>query len=248
MVDENIVVGDVEVTEDVITDLDDAESGDDNDVEVTGDTEENGDFDPDEFDGTDDNYVIGAYDVSKYKESLNLEDNGNYDSLTAYLTKMESIGLTQEQVEFMLELEDADDDKVEEPKAPTKAEVQAKLKKELTREEANNYKSINSYVSNMLAGSDLEVHRNEIMTNPNLVKIMNLAYKNSIGANKTGTLDNKSKRVEKQIRSMGFDDAMAQIKQTMVKKGDTKALAKQLSGVVSDKEKFAQMMAAMGIN
>lgn len=215
------------------------------DVEVV---EEDDEFNPDDFEfGDDELYSVGGYDLSKYKETFDLTDEKALTAVTNYVEGLLDKGFTQEQVEYLLDREIADvdeeDDKPSKPK--TAKEIKENLNKSLTAEEKRNYNGINRFVADMLTGTELEEFRNEIVTNPNLVKLMNIAYKKSLGENKLKMP--VTRKPERQIKSIGFDDAVAQVKQSIVKKGDTKGLVKQLSGTVADKEQFEQMMRAMGL-
>lgn len=248
MVDDNIEVVVDNVDTDVVENVETDEIVLDDDTAVETATEEDDlEFNPDELEFEDDElYNIGGYNLSKYKENFDLEDEKTLTTVTNYVEGLLDKGFTQEQVEFLLDREIADTDEEEKPNKPkTAKEIKENLNKSLTAEEKRNYNNVNRFVADMLTGTELEEFRTEIVTNPNLIKLMNIAYKKSLGETKLRTP--VTKRSEKQIRSVSFDDAMSQVKQSMTKKGDTKSLVKQLSGSVADKEQFVQMMKVMGL-
>ena len=242
VLDENIIDTNNETSiEEEVIDNGPEESNIEEDIE-----EEDGEFDPEKaFEEDEGVYVIGGYDLSKYKETLGLENPENLELITKYAEGLESKGFTQDQIEYLIEREMVDEPK-EEPKKPNAKEIKENLNKSLTVEEKRNYKYVNSYVNSIVEGTELSKYKNEIMQNPNLVKIMHLAYKGSLGT-KTGLKAASSRTVEKQIKSVSMDDAYSQIMDTLGKGGDVKSLSKDLKGKVNDKDSFNQLMRSIGL-
>ena len=178
----------------------------DNEVELNQqyDNEVNEDLDngnlDDLFDNDTENYNIGGYDLSKYKDILSFEDENNMVEFNAYIDKFAKAGFTQEQIEFLIDDEIADD----EPKELTKQDIKERLNS-LSREEKRNYKAVNSFVNNALQGTELQGKERQIMSNPALVKLMNIVYKQSLG--KTANLKSMQKINEKPIKTLTLDDA-----------------------------------------
>lgn len=216
----------------------DLNSGVDNEVETTED-----EFDPDKMFDEEElvSYNFGIYNLEKFKDVLDFENQELHDEFNSYVLDLEAKGFTQEQVEFMLEREIA---KPEPEK--NKEDVKEVLKKSLTIEEKRNYSNINNFVTDMIAGTEFEESKNDIMQNPALVKLFNQIYKKSLS--KTGSLNNlATKSKEKQIKSLDYETAMSKVKDSLAKKGDTRGLVSSLINSVSDKEKFIAVTKAMGL-
>ena len=207
------------------------------------------DIDEIDFDDDEGLYVIGSYDLNAYKEELGLDNSDNLEKVTNWIAGFEEAGFTQEQIDFLIKKELADDDEEEPEKKPkTKLEIKAELNKALTIEERRNYNSVKSYVTGLLGEGELAQYKDDILHNPNLVKLFNLVYKDKIGKQATGKVNGGlHKPQEKRVANVSIDDAFAQIQTTLSKKGDVKKLVKELTGRVNDKDSFAQLIKTMGI-
>lgn len=219
----------------------------DDQTEEVEEPEEQEDIDEINFDDDEGIYVIGSYDLNQYKDDLGLEDPDNLEKVTNWIAGFEEAGFTQEQIDFLIKKELADEEEAP-PKPKTKSEIKAELNKALTIEERRNYNSVKSYVTGLLGESELAQFKDDILHNPNLVKLFNLAYKDKIGKQATGKVNGAlHKPQEKRVANVSMDDAFTQIQTTLSKKGDVKKLVKELTGRVNDKESFAQLVKTMGI-
>lgn len=217
------------------------------DIEEVEETEE-AEFDPDEEGFDEDEYTFEGYDLSAFKDKFDFSTEENVGIITKYLSGLQDQGFTQAQVEFLIEKELSDEDEEEPKNKPkTAAEIREELKANLTQEERRNYKAVNAFVADMLEGSELSEFKKEIMSNPNLVKLMHVAYQKSLG--KTGNINKAvSKKGEKTIRSVSYDDAYEELISAVSKKnGNAKEVADRLMKTVSDKESFSKIVKAMGL-
>ncbi|MGL5056832.1 MAG: hypothetical protein ACRC6A_05665 [Fusobacteriaceae bacterium] len=211
------------------------------DLEVDVDAE----FDPDEEDFDDERYTIHGYNLESLNDILFLDDPENVEVATAWLAKYVDAGFSQEQMEFLIRKEMAEEEKPTK-KGKTASEIKDDLKTNLTSEERRNYKAVNSFLADTLEGTELEGYRKEIMQNPYLVKFANAIYTKSLG--QTGRLNKTMPRAtEKTISATSYEDAKSQLMDALQKKQDVKAVASKLAKSVSDKDSFSQLIQAMGL-
>lgn len=152
--------------------------------ETKEDEESEEDFSIDDLDLLENETTFGKYDLSKYKDNLAYENIEAMDNLKQVAQKMDELGFSQEQVEFILDnIYEASQETDEQlPKKMTKAEVEANLKKYLTPEERLDYRTVNNYVKDIIKGSEFEGLEKNIMTDPLLIKFARLFYKKSVGS------------------------------------------------------------------
>lgn len=171
------------ITESVIDDSEPETQPEEGETKEEDTTEEGGvEFNPDEIDFSDQETTFGKYDLSKFKDNINFENSEAMDAFNQEAKKMEELGFTQEQVEYICESVLGMNEEVGEVKMPTKSEITSNLKKGLTIEEQRNYKAINSFVKEALKGTELESETQFIMSNPKIVKLVNAVYKKASGA------------------------------------------------------------------
>lgn len=203
-------------------------------------TEDNDNLD-DMFDDDTDVYTVAGYNLSKYKDILDFENEEVMTEFNSYAEKFANKGFTQEQIEFILDdkLEDLKDDN--KPKKPTKEEIKNKLTNSLSREEKRNYKAINSFIAGALNGTELQGKEKEIMSNPALVKLCNIIYKQSLS--KTTNLKSTQKPNEKNIRTTTLDEAYDRLlestKDTSINKEE---LIKELRSTVADRQGLEELL------
>ncbi len=152
--------------------------------ETKEDEESEEDFSIDDLDLLENETTFGKYDLSKYKDNLAYENIEAMDNLKQVAQKMDELGFSQEQVEFILDNIYEASQEIDEqlPKKMTKAEVEANLKKYLTPEERLDYRTVNNYVKDIIKGSEFEGLEKNIMTDPLLIKFARLFYKKSVGS------------------------------------------------------------------
>lgn len=241
----------INVEQEVINEVDDNVQEnidvDDNVVDNEDNQEESQDeeFDPDKlFEDENYNYQFGQYDLSKYKDVFDFDNEELISEFTQYAKEYSDRGFTQEQIEFILD-DKIKDLKSEEPKhIPTQKEIKEKLNNSLSREEKRNYSMINNFIGNVLKGSELEGKEKEIMQNPALVKMLNLVYKNSLNA--TTNIKSMQKPKEKQIKSISLDEAKEVLMDGILNGTADENLIKSLKTQVTDIESFDILLEALG--
>ena len=139
--------------------------------------EQDEEFNSDDMNFTENDTTFGIYDLSKYKDNINFENTEAMEAFNKEAKKLEQLGFTQEQVDYMCESILGLNEEAEQPQKLTKKEVQANLKKYLTVEEQRNYAAINNYTKEALRGTELEGNITEIMSNPYLVKLAYALYR-----------------------------------------------------------------------
>lgn len=242
MEDEQIVLGDTPIEDELVDN--EGETPVDNDEQNPEDNaNEDEEFDPDKmFEDDVDQYNVAGYDLSKYKDVLNFEDESVVEEFSQYIQKYSDKGFTQEQIEFILDdrLSDVD----EKPKRPSMKDIQARLSQELSREERRNYRAVNAFVSGALNDTDLAGREKEIMQNPALVKLMNIIYKKSLGS--TTNLKSTQKPKEGQLKSMSYDDASDRLLKAIENGEADSKLINNLKSQVVDREAFDELLEALG--
>lgn len=227
------------------------EVAENNEVLENEDTEDAEEFDPSslftEEDGIEKaNYVFGEYDLSKYKDILDFKNEELVNEFNSYADKYSNLGFTQEQVEFILDerISEAQESERRKERKPTQKEIKERLQNSLTKEEIRNYNSIGKFVRYIVDGTEFEEKANEILQNPSLIKLFNMAYKKSLG--KTTNINAISKKQERQISSMSIDDATNKLLKAIEKGEADESLVKQLKASVTDKEAFDDLLEALG--
>ena len=150
--------------------------------------DDNEEFDPNKMDFSENDATFGKYDLSKFKDKIIFENTEAMEAFNQEAKKLEELGFTQEQVDYMCESVLGLNNEPQQPEKLTRKEVQANLKKVLTIEEQRNYAAINNFATEALRGTDIEGNTKEIMSNPYLVKLVNAVYRKAAG----GKVINKS--------------------------------------------------------
>lgn len=233
--------GDVEGNPDTDTE------NEENPIVEEEDSEENSEGDlEDLFDEEDledpNQYNIGGYDLSKYKDIINPDNDKDYQEFSDYISAMKDNGFTQKQVEFMIDKEIAEEEQT--PNKPDKKAIKEKLNASLTLDEKRNYKALNNFVSGAIQGTDIENQREEIMTNPALVKLVNTIYKKTLG--RTTNINRTKAPSEGRIKTMSIDSAFDVLNQAMSDGGNIDEVIKNLRKKVSDKEGFKDLLKVIG--
>ena len=182
---------DQEVIEATETDVEDVlDATDEVDVEETveeqeGTTEESEEseeqevdteFNPDEidFDDDEDLYKFGDYNLSKFKDVLDVSSDEVVEDIKNTAKELSEHGFTQEQIEYLIEK--SMDNTPQEVKEPTREEVMKELKENLSVAERRDYKKVGSYLKEQLKGTELEGYYKEAMSNPGVYKLVHTLY------------------------------------------------------------------------
>lgn len=164
--------------------------------DTTEQEEENTEFDPDtlEFEETEEDFTFGDYNLSKFKDNLNLSDENVRRGMTELAAELKENNFTQAQIEWLMEKEIyavQNKNSVE----PTKEQVMKELKETLTVQERKDYKVVGNYLKENLKGTEIEKYYKEAMANPAVFKIVHALYsKNVSGKPITATKENKEVR------------------------------------------------------
>lgn len=167
---------------------------------ATEQQEESTEFDPDnlEFEETEEDFTFGDYNLSRFKDNLNLSDENVRKGMTELAAELKENNFTQAQIEWLMEKEISavqNKNSIE----PTKEQVMKELKETLTIQERKDYKAVGGYLKENLKGTELEKYYKEAMANPAVFKIVHALYsKNISGKPITPTKDTKEvKKPEK---------------------------------------------------
>lgn len=187
-------------------------------------------------------YLIGGYNLDKYKELISLDNEEDVKEFSDYMLSMKEKGFTQEQVEFMIDEEIAEDAQ-EKPKLDKKS-IKEKLSNSLTLEEKRNYKALNNFISSAIQGTDMEGSREKIMMNPALVKLVNTIYKKTLG--KTTNINRTNSPKEGRRKTISIESAYDTINQAMSTGENIDKVIKDLKSQVSDKQGFKDLLKIIG--
>lgn len=186
-VEEEVVV-EPEVTEEVIEEQ--PEEPQEEEVEKPKE------FDPDELEFEDEEekideaemYTFDEYNLEAYKDIFDFETPESRAVIQEEVAKLKAKGYSQEKVEGYIDaLLERENDKGE---VVTAEKVKAELNESLSKEEKANYKAIGNWLRDGIKGTEFEGAKyKDIMSNPQLVKLMNTLYKQSIGKNGVKTVE-----------------------------------------------------------
>jgi hypothetical protein len=183
----------------------------------TSKEDEDEDFNPDSMNFDENDATFGVYNLSKFKDNINFENTEAMEAFNEEAKKLQKMGFTQEQVEYMCENILGLNAEPEQSEKLTKKQVQENLKNGLTIEEQRSYTTINNFVKETLKGTELEFGIQEIMANPMLVKLAYTFYKKSSG----GKVINKANVKQGQNTQYTFSIAEKQYEQYLTKNPDS---------------------------
>ena len=84
-------------------------------------------FNSDNMDFTENDTTFGIYDLSKYRDNINFDNTEAMEAFNEEAKKLEQLGFTQEQVDYMCESILGLNEEAEQPQKLTKKEVQANI-------------------------------------------------------------------------------------------------------------------------
>lgn len=158
--------------------------------------EEQKEFDPDELEFEEEEekideaemYTFDEYNLEAYKDIFDFETPESRAIIQDEVAKLKAKGYSQEKVEGYIDaLLERESNKREVVTAET---VKAELNESLSKEEKANYKAIGNWLRDGIKGTEFEGAKyKDIMSNPQLVKLMNTLYKQSIGKNGVKTVE-----------------------------------------------------------
>lgn len=169
--------------------------------ETTEQEEESTEFDPDtlEFEETEEDFTFGDYNLSRFKDNLNLSDENVRRGMTELAAELKENNFTQAQIEWLMEKEISavqNKNSVD----PTKEQVMKELKETLTVQERKDYKAVGGYLKENLKGTELEKYYKEAMANPAVFKIVHALYSKNISGKPVIVGTTK----EKEVRQTGM--------------------------------------------
>ena len=195
-----------EVVETTETEIDEAVENTEEVEETTEETnqeeeqqkEETEEFNPDELDlETDDLYKIGGYDLTKYKDRIDLTNDtirSNFENMAKELT---DLGFQQNQIEYLLDKEFGN---LNQETERTSEEIKKELSEVLSPQEKRNYKAVGGYVKDLLKDDPkMQTAYKEIMGNPYIVKLLNKAYTHSLNGKDINSFKEQKEITEKPL-------------------------------------------------
>ena len=228
-----------EVVETTETEIDEAVENTEEVEETTEETnqeeeqqeEEIEEFNPDELDlETDDLYKIGGYDLTKYKDRIDLTNDSirsNFESMAKELT---DLGFQQNQIEYLLDKEFGN---LNQETERTSEEIKKELSEVLSPQEKRNYKAVGGYVKDLLKDDPkMQTAYKEIMGNPYIVKLLNKAYTHSLN----GKDINSFKEQKEEIKAgLSIEEAQAKLNKALSYGKADKEFIKNLRAETQDK-------------
>lgn len=193
--------------------------------------EEKEEFNPDELDlETDDLYKIGGYDLTKYKDRIDLTNDtirSNFENMAKELT---DLGFQQNQIEYLLDKEFGN---LNQETERTSEEIKKELSEVLSPQEKRNYKAVGGYVKDLLKDDPkMQTAYKEIMGNPYIVKLLNKAYTHSLN----GKDINSFKEQKEEIKAgLSIEEAQAKLNKALSYGKVDKEFIKNLRAETQDK-------------
>lgn len=237
----NEEVQDETTDNDVETEEQDTEETQEEQAEEHQEEEE---FNPDELDlETDDMYKINDYDLTKYKDRIDLSNDTVRQNLENVSRELKEQGFTQSQVEFLLDKElNTLKDMQEVERKPES--IKKELSEVLTIQEKRNYKAVGGYVKELIKDdAKMEKAYNEIMGNPYIVKLLNKAYMKSLGGKEVNTVKTG---LETNTKRDSVDDSIEKLNNALKLGKATDEFIKQLRHDTTDVEQLDIYLKAIG--
>lgn len=208
--------------------------------------EEKKGFNPEdiEFEEEESDYTIGEYNLSKFKDDINFQDENVRNTLTQVAGEMKEKGFTQEQIEWILEKEISSAKERNVTQELDQEKVKSELKSKLTLEERRNYKAVTKFTREII-GEDKELSSafNEIVSNPYIVKLLNKAYMHNIGGK---NINGGKTQVEQKKSGISSEIAIEKLQTAMIYGKLNDELIKELRENTLDKENFDVYLKAIG--
>lgn len=165
--------------------------------------EENTEFNPDdlEFEEEEGEFTFGDYNLSRFKDDINLSDDNIRNFLNEKAKVLKEKGFNQNQVEFILE-EEIKEARAKQVAKPTKEDIIKDLKENLTIQERKDYKNVGNYLKDGLKGTELEGYYNEAMSNPIVYKLIHSLYTKTLSGKPIGIGTTKeTKEVKEPVKT-----------------------------------------------
>lgn len=172
-----------------------------------GEQEESTEFNPDdlEFEEEEGDFTFGDYNLSRFKDDINLSDDNIRNFLNEKAKILKEKGFNQSQVEFIIE-EEIKEARAKQVTKHTKEDIIKDLKENLTVQERKDYKNVGNYLKDGLKGTELEGYYNEAMSNPIVYKLIHSLYTKTLSGKPIGIGTTKeTKEIKKAAKT--FDQA-----------------------------------------
>lgn len=180
---------------------------------------EDKEFDPDSMDFEEEEKPfykdIEGYDLEFAKDILDFDSEDAVNYIKGELSELKALGFSQAQAEKYINshLKAYRDQQAQDQELRSEKHIKEKLNDKLTREEKGNYKAILNWVKEVSSdGSFPREWVGDVMSNPNLVKILNAMYKNKTSNNKVQEIPQPVTKA-----TMSVKDAVAKYKDWIVK-------------------------------
>ena len=180
---------------------------------------EDKEFDPDSIDFEEEEKPfykdIEGYDLEFAKDILDFDSEDAVNYIKGELSELKALGFSQAQAEKYINshLKAYRDQQAQDQELRSEKHIKEKLNDKLTREEKGNYKAILNWVKEVSSdGSFPREWVGDVMSNPNLVKILNAMYKNKTSNNKVQEIPQPVTKA-----TMSVKDAVAKYKDWIVK-------------------------------
>ena len=180
---------------------------------------EDKEFDPDSMDFEEEEKPfykdIEGYDLEFAKDILDFDSEDAVNYIKGELSELKALGFSQAQAEKYINshLKAYRDQQAQDQELRSEKHIKEKLNDKLTREEKGNYKAILNWVKEVSSdGSFPREWVGDVMSNPNLVKMLNAMYKNKTSNNKVQEIPQPVTKA-----TMSVKDAVAKYKDWIVK-------------------------------
>lgn len=188
--------------------------------------EESDMFAPEDITFDDIEHTVDGFNLSKYKDVLNFEEEEGVAAIQAEIKKVKAKGYSQKEAEIYIDaklemIKESEQERKEE--TMSRAEVSKLLSEKLNREEKANYKPILNTLREKAEVLGLSPDQiSEAMSNPILIKLMNTFYSGSTkGAVSTAEVKSPVNRT-----SLDYSAAMKAVQDKIMKGSSREEIAK----------------------
>lgn len=127
--------------------------------------------------------IVDDYDLTSFKDLLDFDSPEAMEVINEEIAKIKELGFNQQQAEYYIKshLDAYQESIAEEREMYSAKNTIQRLNEKLTREEKMNYKPIVNWLKSVdKDGTIPKQWLNDVMGNPNLVKMLNVLYKGSL--------------------------------------------------------------------
>lgn len=179
----------------------------------------------------DDEKNFNGYNLERFKEDIDYSDE-SIKALENFTSKYKELGLSQDQVEGVIELMINQGNQATDPET-----IKNNLNKNLTYDEKRNYHANCNILKNILKGTEEEKYYNAITSDPGAIKILTKVINHFQGGkNVNGIKEREERNIS---RNLTADEGIAEFNKYILMGGkDIEKKRKEIQGKLLNKEEL----------